>query len=107
MDPATFLEMYTTASGQNRTGWSNPRYDELIDAAGCEADNARRFELLAEAERILCEEEIPIIPLYFRTGNLLLKPRFTGLRDNIREVLPIHRVRLRDDSSGGPAGAAQ
>ncbi len=96
MDPGTFLDMFTSDSGQNRTGWSNPRYDELIALAARESDNARRYELLAEAEAILCEQELPIIPLFFKTGNFLLRTRFTGLHDNLRDVLPIHRVQLAD-----------
>ena len=105
LDPAAFLDMFTSTSGQNRTGWAHARYDELIASAAREADNVRRLALLREAERILCEEELPIIPLFFRTGNFLLKPRFAGLRDNPREILPIHRVRLRDrapDARTGP-----
>lgn len=93
MDPSTFLDMFTTGNGQNRTGWSNPRYDELIAAAAAEPDNRRRFALFREAEALLCEEQVPIVPLFFRTGSYLLAPGFTGLRDNSRETLLIHRVR--------------
>ena len=95
MDPATFLDMYTSDSGQNRTGWANAEYDRLIAAAAREADNARRFELFSQAERILCEQELPIIPLFFERGNYLLKPRIEGLYENVRDILPIHRARLR------------
>ncbi len=101
LDPATFLDMFTTTSGQNRTGWSNAEYDELIAAAAREGDNARRFELFSQAERILCERELPIIPLFFKRGNYLLNPRFDGLRDNVRDTLPIHRARPRKQN-GAP-----
>ncbi|HEX6271487.1 MAG TPA: peptide ABC transporter substrate-binding protein [Polyangiaceae bacterium] len=33
-DPNTFLDMWVTNGGQNRTGWSSARYDELIRLAG-------------------------------------------------------------------------
>lgn len=94
LDPGTFLDMFTSGSGQNRTGWENVEYDHLIAAAAREADNAKRFALFRAAERILCEEELPIIPLFFKRGNYLLNPRFGGVRDNVRDILPIHRVRL-------------
>jgi ABC-type oligopeptide transport system substrate-binding subunit len=93
LDPSTFLNMFRTHDGQNRTGWSHAEYGRLLAAAGGEADNARRFALFREAERILCAEELPIIPLYFRRGAFLLNPAFTGLNDNVRDILPIHRVR--------------
>jgi oligopeptide transport system substrate-binding protein len=93
LDPSTFLNMFRTHDGQNRTGWSHAEYDRLLAAAGSEADNARRFALFRAAERILCEQQVPIIPLYFRRGAFLLNPAFTGLKDNVRDILPIHRVR--------------
>lgn len=93
LDPNTFLELFVSGSGQNRTGWSQAEYDRLIAAAAGEADDARRYALLAAAEYLLCEEELPILPVFHRRGNYLLSPRFTGLRDNIRDLLQIHRVR--------------
>ena len=34
LDPNTFLDMWRAGDGNNRTGWSNPRYDALIARAG-------------------------------------------------------------------------
>ncbi len=93
LDPSTFLNMFTTGNGQNRTGWSNREYDALIARAANEPDPSRRLALLQAAERILCVTETPIVPLYFRRGNFLLNPRFEGLHDNLREYLPLHHVR--------------
>lgn len=100
LDPGAFLDNFTSTSGQNRTGWANAEYDSLIAAAAREADNARRYALLAEAERILCEIELPIIPVYFRTGNHLLRPTFGGVNSNVRDLLPIHRIRRLDAATG-------
>lgn len=93
LDPMTFLEMFTTGNGQNRTGWSNAEYDAALAAAAREADDARRYALLCEAERILCEEALPILPLYHRRGNYLLRTDFHGVSDNIREYFPLHAIR--------------
>jgi len=95
LDPSTFLNLFRAGDSQNRTGWANPRYDELLVAAGAEADGARRYELLREAEEVLCTEGVPVIPVFHRRGNFLLNPRFTGLNDHIRDVLPIQRVKKR------------
>jgi len=92
LDAVTFLEMFTSNSPQNRTGWACERYDALLAAAKHEADAGKRIELLRAAERILCEEELPIIPLYFMRGNYLLDPRFV-LTDGPRGVPLFHRVR--------------
>lgn len=93
LDPNTFLDMFTSTSGQNRTGWSDAAYDEWIAAATREPDDERRYALLQQAERRLCVEELPMIPVYFRSGNMLLRADFEGLDDNIRDLLPIHRAR--------------
>ncbi|MFV1958063.1 MAG: peptide ABC transporter substrate-binding protein [Planctomycetota bacterium] len=34
LDPNTFLDLWVTNGGNNRTGWGDPRYDALIAAAG-------------------------------------------------------------------------
>lgn len=99
MDPATFLDMFTSASGQNRTGWAHPEYDRLIAAAAQAADNRARFALFREAERLLCEQELPILPVYFKRGAFLLREDVRGLRDSLRDVLPIHRARREDGSA--------
>jgi dipeptide transport system substrate-binding protein len=63
-DPINFLENFQTGHSMNRTGWSNAKYDELIQNALNEADDAKRFDYMYEAEKVLFEE-MPIIPLYF------------------------------------------
>ncbi len=63
-DPLTFLELSRTGDGNNDRGYSNPEYDALLDRAIEETDPARRFGLLAEAERMIVEEEFPIIPIF-------------------------------------------
>lgn len=95
LDPSTFLTMWVAESRQNRTGWASARYDELIAAADGESDNARRFALFQQAERILCEQESPIIPVFFKTGAFLLNPAFEGVFDNPRDLLPVQFVRRR------------
>ncbi|HSG42010.1 MAG TPA: ABC transporter substrate-binding protein [Anaerolineales bacterium] len=63
-DPENFMQIYRTDSEFNHSGFSNPRYDELIERALEIINPAERQELYIEAERILCEEETVIIPLY-------------------------------------------
>jgi oligopeptide transport system substrate-binding protein len=92
LDPSTFLELFTSASGQNRTGWAHAEFDELLARAARAADDAERFALFRAAERILTADELPIVPVFFRRGNYLLSPRFTGMHDNVRDLLQIHRA---------------
>lgn len=62
----------------NRTGWSNDKYDQLIKDAKNEADEAKRFELMYEAEKILFEE-MPIIPIHFYNQVYLYNDAVSGI----------------------------
>ncbi|AVX19891.1 oligopeptide transport system substrate-binding protein [Carboxydocella sporoproducens DSM 16521] len=79
LDPMTFMDMFVTNGGNNNTGWSNARYDELIKKANLESDNAKRMEYMHEAEKILMDE-MPIAPIYFYTHPYLMK-------DNLKDVV--------------------
>jgi ABC-type oligopeptide transport system substrate-binding subunit len=45
-------------------GFSNKEYDRLVTLAAKTKDPLKRLELYIQAERILCEEEAAIIPLF-------------------------------------------
>lgn len=77
VDPNTFLDMFTSWSTQNDTGWTSDRYDELIDAAGKEFDSKKRLEYMHEAEEILMEA-LPIMPIYYYCNNRVEKPYLKG-----------------------------
>ncbi len=89
-DPNTFLNMFVSGDGNNRTGWSNPEYDALIGAAAREADSARRFALFAQAESILVGGEAAICPLYFYVGIQFYDPeRLGGIEPNLLDEHPL------------------
>ncbi|WP_394140992.1 peptide ABC transporter substrate-binding protein [Cytobacillus oceanisediminis] len=77
-DPINFLENFQTGHSMNRTGWSNAKYDQLIKDAKNEADEAKRFELMYEAEKILFEE-MPIIPIHFYNQVYLTNDAVSGI----------------------------
>ncbi len=83
-DPNTFLDMFVTGNGNNRTGWSDPTYDRLIAEAARETDPARRFEILKQAENILINEQVPVCPLYYFVGIQLFDPaKWGGIEPNV------------------------
>lgn len=91
LDPNSFLEILRAGSGNNRTGWSNPRYDQLLAAAGQELDAAKRFELLAQAERVALDAAV-FIPIYHYTTHELVKPYVRGIYHTALDVHPLTRV---------------
>lgn len=86
-DPATFIDMFTSASGNNNTGWKNPAYDALVARASGEQDPSRRFALLQEAETLLIEEA-PIAPIFYGARTYLIHPDVEGW---VPSLLGIHR----------------
>ena len=67
-DPNTFLEMFTTGNGNNRTGWENKEYDRLVVEAAAEGDAAKRLAIFQRLEKQLVSEAAPIVPVYFYVG---------------------------------------
>jgi oligopeptide transport system substrate-binding protein len=84
-DAYSFAQLLQSDFGINLTGYSNPRYDELLAGATREPDPARRRALLEEAERVMLADH-PVLPLYFYVNKHLVKPRIQGWSDNVMNV---------------------
>ena len=63
LDPNSFLQMLVSGDGNNRTGWSNARYDSLVREAARTLDPARRFATLAVAESLALDQAV-FLPIY-------------------------------------------
>ena len=95
-DPNTFLDMFLSNNGNNRTGWNNPRYDALIKEANRQIDPKKREALLQQAETILIHDELPIVPLYFYVGINFYNPdRIEGIYPNLLDEHPINGIRKK------------
>lgn len=95
-DPNTFLNMFVTGDGNNRTGWSNASYDGLIAQAAREPDQMRRFGLFQEAEKILISQEATICPLYVYVGIQFYDgDRLEGIRPNLLDEHPLRFMRWK------------
>ncbi len=90
VDPSTFLELFTTTSGNNNTGWSDSAYDELVTRAPAAATDAERFSLYDEAETRLLDAA-PIAPIYHGTQAFLIAPSVQGWKN---ALLGFHRYQF-------------
>jgi oligopeptide transport system substrate-binding protein len=77
-DPHGFMEVFTSQSANNHTGWGDARYDALIARAASAGTPEQRRALYDEAQRILCEQELPIAPLFAEAKNWAVAPRVRG-----------------------------
>ena len=107
-DPNTFLDMFMSNNGNNRTGWGNERYDTLLRQANQTTDRAKRAELLREAETILVRDDLPIVPLFFYTGIAFYRPEEIGgihLDSNLLDEHPMNAIYRKPKKPGLEPGS--
>ncbi|HVZ94041.1 MAG TPA: peptide ABC transporter substrate-binding protein [Phycisphaerales bacterium] len=97
-DPVSFLDINRSTDGNNDRAFNSPRYDSLLDQAEREPDPAARLKLLEEAERILVEEEVPLIPLYAMMEFQFFPKNVTGLSSHPRRVQYLWQLGINRDS---------
>lgn len=98
MDPFTFLNLFYTDGADNATGWSDPKYTQMLDDANRTLDPQRRYELLAKAEAFLLDAQ-PIIPLMTTATNWVKKPYVKGMYPNAGTFHAWKFVYIEPDSS--------
>jgi ABC-type oligopeptide transport system substrate-binding subunit len=103
-DPNWFLEQFVTGSSQNLTGWSDPRYDELLEQANATIDPTQRMQHLSECEKYLLTA-MPILPLHGEVWYFLQKPYVRGVGTNLLNIYPFKYVWIdtnwRPEAVGG------
>lgn len=93
-DPSTFFDLFQSKGGNNRTGWSHKEYDDLLIQSQKELDSKKRLKLFKLMERILVEDEFPIMPLYIYVNKGLLSEQVNGWYENIRDTHPLKYIWL-------------
>jgi oligopeptide transport system substrate-binding protein len=77
-DPTTWLDLQQSQNGNNDRGYSSPEFDRRLAEASGEIDAARRLEKLAEVERWLFTEEMPLMPICNYVTVYMYDPVDTG-----------------------------
>ena len=96
MDPFTFLGLYYTATGNNGTGWWDPKYVALLDEANSTADLQKRNELMAKAEALALDAQ-PVLPLMTTSARWMKKPYIKGMYPNAASLFPWKWVYIERD----------
>ena len=84
-DPNTFLDTLRPNRGNNKTGWENEEYDQLLELANSTNERSLRYEYLMEAERLLISE-MPIIPIYTYVRQYQLSSDVKGWYPNLLDT---------------------
>ncbi|MEZ2657195.1 peptide ABC transporter substrate-binding protein [Aneurinibacillus aneurinilyticus] len=78
IDPMTFVDMFTSVSTQNDTGWKSQAYDAEVNQAKKSSNAEVRMAAMHKAEDIIMKD-MPILPIYFYTKAYTLKENVTGV----------------------------
>jgi oligopeptide transport system substrate-binding protein len=95
-DPANFLDLCKTGSGNNYGSYANKEYDDLLAAAaaaGNPTDPAPRMKLLSDAEAIGVARDLCVVPLLFYGFHTVVSPKIKGWEDNVLDRHPTRFLR--------------
>lgn len=81
-DPDNFLNLLTSGSAQNHTGWKNPEFDSLVAKGVSELNSDKRKAYYTDAQKILLEKDVAAVPLYYSIRQYLINPRIEGFKLN-------------------------
>ena len=97
VDPNTFLDMWLKDGGNNRTGWHNNEYDQLIsEAAPAAKERVQRYAHFRRAEAILMDA-MPVIPIYTYNSTHLVHTHVKGMPSNILDYPLYKQIYLSED----------
>ncbi len=101
-DPDNFLSVFMGSAGNNRTRWKNSQYDAKVLLARYNQNLKARSKLYDEAQKLLVEEDVAILPLYYEPILALINPRVKNLRINALNVLQMKAITLTAAAGGRP-----
>lgn len=101
-DAFTFLELFHSEHRRNDSGYSNPRYDRLLEQIAEERIPARRRNLMVEAERMLLADQV-VLPVYTYVTKRLVDPLLKGWEENVMDLHPSHHMYFLKPATPEPA----
>jgi ABC-type oligopeptide transport system substrate-binding subunit len=78
MDPIWHLASFMSDDPNNPTGWKNAAYDRLVEKISSTPSGPARKKLIAQADKILVEDEAIVVPVFYAVVSYLVAPRITG-----------------------------
>ncbi len=93
-DADSFLEIFTSHSGTNRTNWKNSEYDQLIETASATLNQKERIPLYNKAQELLLKDHAVIVPLYNESASYLLNSRIKDFKMNSINFFDLRRTTI-------------
>ncbi|MEZ4872011.1 MAG: peptide ABC transporter substrate-binding protein [Bdellovibrionales bacterium] len=93
-DPDNFMNFLLSDSDNNHTNWGNQRFDKLVIEAASVTDQEKRLEMYEEAQRILVEKDIPVMPIYTMVENMMVHQRVKNFPTNAISQLKFKNLEI-------------
>ena len=90
--PDDFLEMMTTDSNNNYTGWKSQKYDRMVASVKSSIKEKVRHELTAEAQKLILEKETTMVPIYSYTHSFMISKSVENFPLNPAKYRPLEFV---------------
>nr|WP_053241110.1 hypothetical protein [Clostridium sp. DMHC 10] len=92
-DPMIFLDAFITGRGENTSGYSNPKYDSLVEEAKTKNTENSKYDEMGKAESVLMED-MPIIPIYQLSITRCKKNYIKGLTTDKFGIIDFKKARI-------------
>ena len=95
LDPAgIFMPVLRTDARGNRSGYSNPEVDRLLDGANAEADQETRSQMYQDAQ-VIVNDEAPLVFLWVPQDIYGASARLEGWQPSGRGIIKLHDAYLK------------
>ncbi len=94
-DPDNFLNLMTSYSDNNHTKWGNKEFDKIINQAVSINNKEKRRSLYTQAQKILTEQGVPVIPIYSGVKHALINKRVKNYPVNVMDRRKYKKVVLQ------------
>ena len=81
-DPENFMSLFKSNSGNNSLAYNSSKYDELVENAVRVGDPGERLKMYTDAQRVLLEDDVAMIPVYTAAQNVLRRKGIDNLHFN-------------------------
>ncbi|MCF7928559.1 MAG: peptide ABC transporter substrate-binding protein [Spirochaetales bacterium] len=94
-DPNSFLDLFISTSALNGGNYTSAEYDELIEKASTMPGGEKRYQVLAQAKKLLMED-MPIAPFYFYSqSNMIDLDKWGGWYTNVLDIHPTKDIYMK------------
>jgi oligopeptide transport system substrate-binding protein len=101
-DAHNFMNLFVSGAENNYMRWRSLDYDALVEKAVATADEGARKRYYHEAQRLLLEQDVAIMPLFLSNHQALVRKELAGVELNVLDKWYFRKLRFDDGWRGLP-----